>query len=205
MKIRATLLLLFTLILSLNAQEKKTNQDTKSVIIRCGNSVVNNDINPLYILDGVPIDKSAFLKTSPKDITSVTVLKDKDAVSFYGASAINGVVLLETNTMTKAKEQQPKTYPFKVYTIANKHWVRHQDIYNDLLARVPSLRIGNRNDITASPNFNIRGSDVTIVIVDGIRYDASILNSLNPADIESIKVAPSVAATNYFRNGFITN
>ena len=52
-----------------------------------------------------------------------------------------------------------------------------------------------------APVFSIRGDTNTIVIVDGIRYDASILNAINPNDIESIKVAPSAAANNFLRNG----
>jgi len=55
-------------------------------------------------------------------------------------------------------------------------------------------------DLNAIPNITIRGDDNTIVIVDGIRYDTSIWNALNPSDIESITVAPSVVASNYLRN-----
>ena len=47
---------------------------------------------------------------------------------------------------------------------------------------------------------HVRGDDNTIVVLDGVRQDISILSSLNPQDIESIKVAPSTAATNYFIN-----
>ena len=88
--------------------------------------------------------------------------------------------------------------PFKVYDIPNNNWTLQQDIYNALEANVPSLRVANRNDLATVPKFNIRGDDATIVILDGVRVDASILNTINPADIESIKVAPSATARNYF-------
>ena len=43
----------------------------------------------------------------------------------------------------------------------------------------------------------MRGGDSAAVIVDGIRYDASILNALNPRDIESVKVSNNPAAEMY--------
>jgi hypothetical protein len=88
--------------------------------------------------------------------------------------------------------------PFKVYYIPNNNWVLQQDIYNSLQVYVPSLRVTNRNDTAIVPKFSIRGDDDTVVIVDGVQFDASVLNTINPADIESIKVALSDTARNYF-------
>ncbi|MGB5481026.1 MAG: SusC/RagA family TonB-linked outer membrane protein [Eudoraea sp.] len=49
---------------------------------------------PLYIVDGVPIQNIDFL--SPDDIATTTVLKDAAAASIYGARAANGVIVYTT-------------------------------------------------------------------------------------------------------------
>ena len=65
-----------------------------TVRIRGISSFQNND--PLYIVDGTPVQESYINWLNPNDITSVQVLKDASAASIYGARASNGVVLIET-------------------------------------------------------------------------------------------------------------
>ncbi|MCH7412307.1 TonB-dependent receptor [Belliella sp. R4-6] len=50
--------------------------------------------DPLYIVDGVPLDNIASL--NPSDIESLEVLKDASSTAIYGARAANGVVLVTT-------------------------------------------------------------------------------------------------------------
>ena len=50
--------------------------------------------NPLYIVDGIPVDDIQFL--SPSEVESVDVLKDAASAAIYGARAANGVVLITT-------------------------------------------------------------------------------------------------------------
>ena len=92
--------------------------------------------------------------------------------------------------------------PFKLYDLSSKqeNWFNMQSVYNSIQAKVPNVTITTSADFNAIPRIRMRGDDHTIVIVDGIRFDASILNMLNPADIESVTVAPSVAASNFLRN-----
>lgn len=49
---------------------------------------------PLYIVDGLPVESTDFL--NPDDIESTTVLKDAAAASIYGARAANGVIVYTT-------------------------------------------------------------------------------------------------------------
>ena len=65
-----------------------------TVRIRGISSFQNND--PLYIVDGVPVQDSYINWLNPDDITSVQVLKDASAASIYGSRASNGVVIIET-------------------------------------------------------------------------------------------------------------
>ena len=62
--------------------------------IRGVSSFQNND--PLYIIDGTPVQDSYINWLNPEDITSIQVLKDASAASIYGSRASNGVVLIET-------------------------------------------------------------------------------------------------------------
>lgn len=66
-----------------------------SVIIRGGNSV-NSSIQPLYIVDGIPVDEGTLNSFNPDDIASMEILKDASSTAIYGSRGANGVVLITT-------------------------------------------------------------------------------------------------------------
>ncbi|WP_031528220.1 SusC/RagA family TonB-linked outer membrane protein [Dyadobacter crusticola] len=87
------------------------------VIIR-GNKSLNGQNQPLYVIDGIPIDNSGFGQAgmwggsdegdglssiNPDDIESVTVLKGANAAALYGARAANGVINVTTKRGSKRK------------------------------------------------------------------------------------------------------
>lgn len=73
-----------------------------------GVGTINNS-NPLYIVDGMPIE-GGLDYLNPNDIQSIEVLKDAASGAVYGARAANGVVLVTTK---KGKEGRAKvTYDF---------------------------------------------------------------------------------------------
>jgi TonB-linked SusC/RagA family outer membrane protein len=57
------------------------------------------NVDPLYIIDGVPTKNLTFL--DPSDIQSMSVLKDAAATAIYGSRAANGVVIFTTKRGTK--------------------------------------------------------------------------------------------------------
>ncbi|MFA5669784.1 MAG: TonB-dependent receptor [Balneolaceae bacterium] len=73
-----------------------------------GSSSISGGSDPLYVVDGVPIETgnfglglgggttSALADLSPGDIESMQVLKDASATAIYGARAANGVVIITT-------------------------------------------------------------------------------------------------------------
>jgi TonB-dependent starch-binding outer membrane protein SusC len=65
-----------------------------TVRIRGVTSFQNND--PLYIVDGTPVQESYINFLNPNDITSIQVLKDASAASIYCSRASNGVIVIET-------------------------------------------------------------------------------------------------------------
>ena len=65
-----------------------------TIRVRGISSFQNND--PLYIVDGTPVQDSYVNFLNPEDIASIQVLKDASAASIYGSRASNGVVVIET-------------------------------------------------------------------------------------------------------------
>ena len=61
-----------------------------------GVNSINAGTEPLFILDGVAISSADFSAINPRDIESVSVLKDASSTSIYGARAANGVIVITT-------------------------------------------------------------------------------------------------------------
>jgi TonB-linked SusC/RagA family outer membrane protein len=80
-----------------------------------GNNSISSLSNPLYVVDGVPIDATSpiapdklnvvgtvpsangLIFLDPGNVASITVLKDASASAIYGSRGENGVILIETN------------------------------------------------------------------------------------------------------------
>ncbi len=81
------------------------------IIIRGETSIAGNN-QPLFVVDGVPVDnsqlgsvggatrdfKNAIADLNPQDIESLTVLKGPNAAALYGSRAAHGVVLITTKS-----------------------------------------------------------------------------------------------------------
>ncbi len=79
-----------------------------------GTGTVNNS-DPLYVIDGVPINDIANFNMA--DAASIDVLKDASATAIYGSRGANGVILIETKKGSKRKT----TVSYNVYTgVQNK-------------------------------------------------------------------------------------
>ena len=68
-----------------------------------GNSSLNANSDPLYVIDGVPVDKDGISGAAnplslinPSDIETFTVLKDASSTAIYGNRASGGVILITT-------------------------------------------------------------------------------------------------------------
>ncbi|SDR65632.1 TonB-linked outer membrane protein, SusC/RagA family [Formosa sp. Hel1_31_208] len=71
-----------------------------TIIIRGRNSL-NGDIEPLFIIDGVPVDQDNFRSLNQNDIETMSVLKDAAATAIYGNRGAGGVILITTKTGKK--------------------------------------------------------------------------------------------------------
>lgn len=98
------------------------------IVIRGANSITGNN-QPLFVVDGVPLDNSNFTTTdqarggggydygnaiqdiNPDDIESMNVLKGPTAAALYGERAANGVIIITTK---KGKAMSSKNAPIGV-------------------------------------------------------------------------------------------
>ena len=63
-----------------------------------GPGYVGTNRNPLFVVDGIPIDDVSSI--NPQDVADITVLKDATAASIWGARASNGVIVITTKKGT---------------------------------------------------------------------------------------------------------
>lgn len=74
-----------------------------AVRIRGASSIYGN-ADPLYVLDGVPIQagpNGSLTGINPYDIESIKVLKDPAETAMYGVRGANGVILIKTKRPPK--------------------------------------------------------------------------------------------------------
>lgn len=94
---------------------------TPQVTIR-GMSSVKVNAQPLFIVDGVPVDDASFLDEN--DVETIQVLKDEAQTALYGNRGINGVVLITTKTYREERSLDAVEYVInKPYSIKSNEEV----------------------------------------------------------------------------------
>lgn len=68
---------------------------TPNIVIR-GVGSINGSTDPLFVIDGMPVDATIFRTLNPNDIKTFTTLKDAAATSIYGNRGANGVIVITT-------------------------------------------------------------------------------------------------------------
>ena len=134
------------------------------VLIRGGSSLSATN-EPLYVIDGVPVNNVAtepdatgiggspalarnpLNDINPGDIANITVLKDASATAIYGSRASNGVVLIETK---KGNASSGPTFEYNGY-VSTSSPARKLDVLNGAEYRAfVTTQVSNwRTDSTA--------------------------------------------------------
>ena len=107
-----------------------------SISIR-GVASVNAESQPLYVVDGIPVDDITGL--NPSDIASIEALKDASSAAIYGSRGANGVILITTKMPDK--EQKTKvdvsvslgvqTLERKADVMTAEEWIQFRTRHND--------------------------------------------------------------------------
>ncbi|MCK0130830.1 SusC/RagA family TonB-linked outer membrane protein [Flavobacteriaceae bacterium F08102] len=75
-----------------------TTERSRGLLVRGQSTLGNNE--PLIVVDGFPVISAGgvdpWSTINPNDVASITVLKDAAAASIWGASAANGVIVIQT-------------------------------------------------------------------------------------------------------------
>jgi len=69
---------------------------SNTTIVLRGPGSINGNIEPLFVIDGIPANQVNFRSINPNDIESISVLKDAAATSVYGNRGANGVIVVTT-------------------------------------------------------------------------------------------------------------
>lgn len=75
------------------------NNESNSINVRGISTTTDN--SPLYVIDGLVADGTAFNRLNPNDIESVNILKDAGSAAIYGSRAASGVILVTTKSGKK--------------------------------------------------------------------------------------------------------
>jgi TonB-linked SusC/RagA family outer membrane protein len=84
-----------------------TNSNYFPVMLR-GVTSINGANQPLYVVDGLPVDNLANI--NPNDVADITVLKDATAASIWGARAANGVIVVTTKKGSRSQDRLKVDY-----------------------------------------------------------------------------------------------
>ncbi|MDO5510410.1 MAG: SusC/RagA family TonB-linked outer membrane protein [Weeksellaceae bacterium] len=63
-----------------------------------GRSSINANLDPLIVVDGVPMGNNQFRNLNQADFESVNILRDAHATAIYGNRAANGVIVITTKS-----------------------------------------------------------------------------------------------------------
>ncbi len=160
-----------------------------------------NDSDPLYIVDGMPID-DAFDFVNPNDIESIEVLKDAASGAIYGARAANGVVLVTTK---KGKEGKAKiNYNFSYGW--QSPWKRRKMTNATDYAILQNERAinGGQAPVFAAP-YNLTDSNGDPIIGGGTDWQDLVFNDNAPIMNHDVSVSGATDKVNYyFSLGYFT-
>ncbi|WP_132777877.1 SusC/RagA family TonB-linked outer membrane protein [Sphingobacterium alimentarium] len=95
-----------------------------------GTTSFNASNDPLYVVDGVPVENIKFL--SPNDITDIQILKDASSAAIYGSRAANGVVLITTKSGTVGEAKISLNAQYTANVVNNSFEVLNTQQYREL-------------------------------------------------------------------------
>ena len=186
---------------------------SQNVLIRGASSLTGNN-QPLYVVDGVPLDNSNYNSTStqtggggidygnmsndlnPSDIATINVLKGSAATALYGSRGQNGVIMITTKSGKAGK---------KSFSVEVNSGVSFEQV--NILPKQQKLYGGSLTTETAA-----NGVEYETVVYGldeswGPRYDANrqVVHWWGAADYEQgLTTAPETAPWVYPENNYET-
>jgi len=104
-----------------------------------GTTSFNGSNDPLYVVDGVPVDNIRFL--SPNDIANIEILKDASSAAIYGNRGANGVILISTKAGVNGQAKINLNTQLTANTVTNSFKVLNTDQYRDLQQEIGLIQL----------------------------------------------------------------
>ncbi len=76
---------------------------TSSTLIIRGSGSIEGGSDPLYVVDGIPVEAGVFQGLNPNDFSSIDVLRDAASTSLYGSRGSAGVIVVTTKKGVSGK------------------------------------------------------------------------------------------------------
>lgn len=129
-----------------------------------------NDSNPLYIVDGMPVEEGIDY-LNPADVESIEILKDAASAAIYGTRGANGVILVTTKKGKKGKATINYNMSYGWQNAWKKRDVLNAEEYKMIMSEIgnvidPSLEnnntdwqkeVFNKNAPVTSHQLNVSG------------------------------------------------
>lgn len=104
-----------------------------------GTTSFNGSNEPLYVVDGVPVDNVSFL--SPGDIENMQILKDASSAAIYGSRGANGVVIITTKQGKSGDAKISLNVQGGFTHVAKKMDVLNASQYKDLMDEIGLVKL----------------------------------------------------------------
>lgn len=155
---------------------------------------------PLYVLDGVQMPENwAADSIAPKDIQSIEVLKGDQAVRYFGARAVNGVIVILTKN-SNLPAAAPSESPVSAVGIAARN-------SPPMSVKIASGADGKAKAMSVTIDTSRHFGPQPLYYLDGVEISPERMKALDPNEIESINVFKGDSAALKYgekgRNGVI--
>ena len=122
--------------------------------IRGNRSLAGFD-QPLFVINGIPVEQANLAALNPNDIESITILKDAQAVALYGARAAQGVIVIESkkfrNEKIRINFDNSFSYASQLLTISGPSYTAARKFY---VPKYKSTTIEERTDFRETIYWN---------------------------------------------------
>lgn len=181
-----------------------------TIRIRGGSSLsASND--PLFIIDGVPVDnddvsgmRNSMNLVNPNDIETFTVLKDASATAIYGSRASNGVIIITTKKGSQSGIKIEYSGSASLSTPTKEVDVLNATEYREVLAEKYPDYTDLMGDSNTDWQDNIYGNAVSTdhniavsgTIADDLPYRASVGYNISNGILDESSMKRTTASLN---------
>ncbi|WP_417351765.1 YfbK domain-containing protein [Flavobacterium alkalisoli] len=161
----------------------------KTIMLRGAGSISSN-VEPLYVVDGLPVDEKTFRNLNQNDITSIAVYKDAVATSIYGNRGANGVVVISTiNPGVLTPNVSNGTYDISDGS---------DTTYRNLPGQILGVQEDADKSIDITSLTTFRGYNPPLYVIDGMPVDEETAKTINANDIASVTILKNASATSLY-------